>query len=68
MRLKAKYLVLLIYLLQMLLLLLKIKYLMSVIYSKKTNCNTNINETEKEITNLDHDKYITTPEFNKLTT
>ena len=41
---------------------------MSVIQSKKTNCNTKINETEKEITDLDHAKYITTPEFNKLAT
>ena len=32
----------------------------------KTN-NTNINKIEKKSTNHDHDKYITTPEFNKLT-
>ena len=34
---------------------------------KNTDYNTKINETEKKITDHDHDKYITTPEFNKLT-
>ena len=34
---------------------------------KKTDCNTKINEIEKKITDHNHDKYITTPEFNKLT-
>ena len=35
---------------------------------KKTNYNTKINETENKIaTDHDHDKYITTHEFNKLT-
>ena len=34
---------------------------------KKTDYNTKINEIEKSITVHDHDKYITTPEFNKLT-
>ena len=34
---------------------------------KKTDYNTKINEIEKKITDHDHDKYITTPEFNKLT-
>ena len=29
--------------------------------------NTKINEIEKKITDNNHDKYITTPEFNKLT-
>ena len=33
---------------------------------KKTDYNTKINETENKITN-NHDKYITTQEFNKLT-
>ena len=47
--------------------LLKIKCLRLVIWSKKTYFNTNINETKKKITDHDHDKYITTPEFNKLT-
>ena len=32
----------------------------------KTDYNTKINETEKKLTNHDHDKYITTPEFNNL--
>ena len=35
--------------------------------SKKIDNNTNINETEKEITDHYHDKYITAPEFNRLT-
>ena len=35
---------------------------------KKADYNTKINETEKKITGHDHDKYITTLEFNKLTT
>ena len=34
---------------------------------KKTDCNTKINEIEKKITDNNHDKYVTTPEFNKLT-
>ena len=34
---------------------------------KKTDYNTKINETGNRITYHDHDKYITTPEFNKLT-
>ena len=29
--------------------------------------DTKVNEIEKEITDHNHDKYITTPEFNKLT-
>ena len=40
---------------------------MLVIQSKKTNYNTKITEIEKKITDHNHDKYITTPEFNKLT-
>ena len=35
---------------------------------KKTDCNTKISDIEKEITDHDHDEYITTSEFNKLTT
>ena len=35
---------------------------------KKFGCNTKISKTEKKNTNHDHDKYITTPKFNKLTT
>ena len=34
---------------------------------KKTDYNTKISEIEKKITNNNHDKYITTAEFNKLT-
>ena len=34
---------------------------------KKTDYNTKITEIEKKFTNHKHDKYITTPEFNKLT-
>ena len=34
---------------------------------KQTDYNTKINEIEKKITDHNHDKYITTPEFNKLT-
>ena len=33
---------------------------------KKTDYNTKINEIEKKITDHNHDKYITTPEFNNL--
>ena len=33
----------------------------------KTDYNKTINEMEKKITDHDHDRYITTPEFNKLT-
>ena len=32
-----------------------------------TDYNTKINEIEKKTTDHDHDKYITTPEFNKVT-
>ena len=34
---------------------------------KKTDYNTKINKIEKIITSDNHVKYITTPEFNKLT-
>ena len=34
---------------------------------EKTDYNTKINKIEKKITDHDHDKYITTPEFIKLT-
>ena len=43
--------------------LLKIKYLVSVI--KKTDYNTKINDTEKKIFDDNYDKYIT--KINKLT-
>ena len=39
---------------------------MLVIQSKKTDYNTKVNKIEKKITDHNHDKYITTPEFNKL--
>ena len=34
---------------------------------KKTACNPKFSNIEKEISDHNHDKYITTPEFNKLT-
>ena len=34
--------------------------------AKKTNYNTKITEIEKKLTDHNHDKYITTPEFNTL--
>ena len=40
---------------------------MLVIKSTKTDFSTKIGEIEKKISDYDHDKYITTPEFNKLT-
>ena len=41
---------------------------MLVIQSKKTtNYNTKITEIEKKSTDHNHNKYITTPEFNKFT-
>ena len=40
---------------------------MLVLQSKKTDYNTRITEIEKKISDHYHDKYITTPEFNKLT-
>ena len=33
---------------------------------KKTDYNTKISEIEKNVTNHNHDKYITTPEFKKF--
>ena len=47
--------------------LLKVKCLVLVIQSNKTDYNTKFSEMEKKITDHDHDKYITTPEFDKLT-
>ena len=35
---------------------------------KKNDYNTKINEIEDAVTDHNHDKYITTPEFNKFTT
>ena len=40
---------------------------MLLIQLKKTDYNTAVDETEKKIIDHDHDKYITIPEFNKLT-
>ena len=40
---------------------------MLVIQFKKTDYNTKINEIEKKTIDHNHDKYLTTPEFNKLT-
>ena len=40
---------------------------MLAIQSKKTHYDTKLNETENKITDHNHDKYITTPGFNKLT-
>ena len=39
---------------------------MLAIQSKKTDYDTKVSEIEKKITDHKHDKYITTPEFNKL--
>ena len=33
---------------------------------KKTDCNAKITEIENKLNNHNHDKYIDTPEFNKL--
>ena len=68
MRLKAKYLILLTQLLLPLSLLLKTKCLKLIIQSRKTDYNTKISEIEKKnTTDHDHDKYITTEVFKKLT-
>ena len=45
---------------------LNIKYLVLEVQLKKTDYDTKINELEKKLTDHDHDKYITTPEFNNL--
>ena len=34
---------------------------------EKTHYNTKVSEIENKITDHNHDKYVTTPEFNKLT-
>ena len=39
---------------------------MLVIQLKKKNYDPNISELEKKLSNHDHDKYITTPEFNTV--
>ena len=38
----------------------------SCLVKKKTDYNTKITEIEKKLTDHNHDKYITTPEFNTL--
>ena len=35
---------------------------------KKADYNTKISEIEKKVSDHNHDKYITTPEFNKIIT
>ena len=42
------------------------KYLILVIQLKKTEYNTKVAEIENKLNNHNHDKYIDTPEFNKL--
>ena len=39
---------------------------MLVVQLKKTNYNTKSSELVKKVTDHNHDKYITTPEFNTL--
>ena len=39
---------------------------MLVVLLIKKDYNTKINEIEKKLTDDNHEKYITTPEFNKL--
>ena len=46
---------------------MKTKYLALVIKLKKTDYNTKITGIENKISNHNHDKYIDTSEFNKLT-
>ena len=38
----------------------------SSLVKKQRDYNTKISEIEKKLTDLNHDKYITTPEFNRL--
>ena len=40
---------------------------MLVTYAKKTYYDGEISYIEKKVTDRDHDKYVTTSEFNKLT-
>ena len=39
-----------------------------LLLKKKTDYNTKISDLEKKLNDHKHNKYITTPEFNKLTT
>ena len=43
-------------------------YLMLVKKTTTTDYNAKISDIEKKVIDHDHDKYITTSEFNKLTT
>ena len=43
------------------------KYLVLVIQLQKTDYNTKVTEIENKLNNHNHDKYIDTQEFNKLT-
>ena len=39
---------------------------MLVVYKKKTDYNTKISEIENKVNDHNHDKHITTPEFNTM--
>ena len=67
MRLKEKYQVLIIQLATTALAAVEDKIPNVINLVKKTYYDTKINEIENEITNHSHDKYITIPEFHKLT-
>ena len=45
----------------------KIPNISSLVKKKEEDYHTKITEIEKKLTDLNHDKYITTSEFNKLT-
>ena len=45
---------------------MKIKYLVLLVLLKKTEYDTKVTEIENKLNNHNHDKYITTPEFNSL--
>ena len=45
---------------------MRTKCLILLVQSKKTDYDTKITEIEKKLTDHNHDKYITTPEFNTL--
>ena len=44
----------------------KIPNVSSLVKKKKTDYNTKINEIEEKLTDHNHDKFISTPEFNKF--
>ena len=68
MRSKVRYLILITWLLLVLSLLLKIRFVVLVIQLKKIDFNTKLTKIKKKITNHNHDKFITITEFNRLTT